>query len=233
MADVGPTFVALIRHGDYLQLPDTPSAHQPFGLTATGQLQARACADTIAEWLHRHGASLAPVIDASVLLRAWQTATLIADRLAQLGLTAPRVEAFDALTERSLGIAGNLSLQQITAAIEQDPRAGPLPPGWKADSHFRLPLPGAESLLDAGHRVATHLCERLPTASSDRPPLKLFVGHGAAFRHAAYHLNALAIADLARLSMYHAEPVVFRVHDGAWTRIAGSWKTRSEDQAPD
>ena len=31
---------ALIRHGDYRKLPDTPSAHQPFPLNAEGEAQA-------------------------------------------------------------------------------------------------------------------------------------------------------------------------------------------------
>ena len=35
---------ALIRHGDYRQLPDTPSAHQPFPLTDLGEHQAREAA---------------------------------------------------------------------------------------------------------------------------------------------------------------------------------------------
>jgi 2,3-bisphosphoglycerate-dependent phosphoglycerate mutase len=233
MAETVPGLVALIRHGDYRQLPDTPSAHQPFALTARGESQATACGDAIAGLLQRHGWSLAPVIDASVLLRAWQTASLIAERLRDLGLGAPCVEAFEALTERGLGIAGNLSLQQIAAVVEQDPRIAPLPPDWKADSRFRLPLPGAESLLDTGRRVAAHLLERFPVTPSDRPVLKLFVGHGAAFRHAAYHLGALKSDELSRLSMHHAEPVVFQVHDGAWTRIAGHWKRRPGDDAPD
>ena len=33
-----------IRHGDYQQLPDTPSAHQPFPLTQAGEKQAQQAA---------------------------------------------------------------------------------------------------------------------------------------------------------------------------------------------
>ena len=44
--------VALIRHGDYAQLPDTPSAHQPFGLTEKGCKQAQEAAVEIEKLLH-------------------------------------------------------------------------------------------------------------------------------------------------------------------------------------
>ncbi len=63
--------------------------------------------------------------------------------------------------------------------------------------------------------------------------MKLFVGHGAAFRHAAYDLGLLAFDDLARLSMYHAEPIVFRAEGGQWQRIEGGWKVRTREAAPD
>ena len=32
---------ALLRHAEYRQLPDTPSAHQPFPLTDKGRQQAK------------------------------------------------------------------------------------------------------------------------------------------------------------------------------------------------
>ena len=38
--DMARLFAALIRHGEYAQLPDTPSAHQPFALTDKGRAQA-------------------------------------------------------------------------------------------------------------------------------------------------------------------------------------------------
>lgn len=42
---------ALIRHAEYQQLPDTPSAHQPFALTTTGEQQERAAARWLAATL--------------------------------------------------------------------------------------------------------------------------------------------------------------------------------------
>lgn len=222
---------ALLRHGAYRQLADTPSAHQPFGLTARGARQAAEAAELLADTLAERRWQLDPVIDSSRLLRAWQTARAIADRLAG----AQRVEQFDALAERSVGIAANLSVAQIEQVLAEDPRYPAPPPGWKADSHYCLPLPGAESLLQAGRRVADHLAARMRALASeggrDRSVdrVKLFVGHGAAFRHAAHHLGALALDEVAALSMYHARPVFLEVGDDRWHPIAGNWKPRPSE----
>jgi hypothetical protein len=59
--------------------------------------------------------------------------------------------------------------------------------------------------------------------------VKLFVGHGAAFRHAAYHLGALRFEQIAGLSMYHGRPLFFEQGlDGRWSKLAGDWKIRGE-----
>jgi 2,3-bisphosphoglycerate-dependent phosphoglycerate mutase len=58
--------------------------------------------------------------------------------------------------------------------------------------------------------------------------LQLFVGHGAAFRHAAHCLGVLAFEQIARLSMYHARPVYLEyLPDGRWQHIGGAWKMRA------
>jgi 2,3-bisphosphoglycerate-dependent phosphoglycerate mutase len=64
---------ALIRHGDYQQLTDTPSAHQPFPLTEKGFFQANTLADLIEERCTQFKCQINPVIASSRLLRAWQT----------------------------------------------------------------------------------------------------------------------------------------------------------------
>lgn len=216
---------ALIRHGDYHQLPDTPSAHQPFGLNVDGEQQAIDGASLLATTIAEHDWALSPIVDSSRLLRAWQTARLMIDGLG--GRLA--IEEFDQLAERSVGIAANLSISRIEQVLADDPRYPSPPPGWKANSHYQLPLPGAESLLEAGRRVAGHLSARL----SDLPRngkqnrVKLFVGHGASFRHAAYHLGVLKFEQLAELSMYHARPVFLEMGaDGSWAHVAGKWKRR-------
>lgn len=217
---------ALVRHGEYHQLQDTPSAHQPFPLTAAGEGQASEAARVLREAAERHGWEPVSLIDSSQMLRAWQTARLIAD--AWPGL---EVESFDAMAERGLGCAANLTLTQIEEVLRRDPRYSEPPAGWKADSRYRLPLQGAESLLQAGERVAAHLVRRMEElrregAIGDR--LKLFVGHGAAMRHAAYHLGLLEFDQIARLSMHHARPLFLEyLPDGHWRHIEGDWKIRS------
>ena len=229
---------ALLRHGDYHQLPDTPSAHQPFPLTPLGREQAGNAGEEIAAMLDAQGWRLAPAIDSSNLLRAWQTADLLHEAF-RGGVPAVSVQGYDALAERGLGSAANLTATQIEAIIAEDPRFAPLPMNWKADSHYRLPLQGAESLMEAGERVAAHLSVQMQaladSSRSDQSPggtqrsglLKLFVGHGAAFRHAAHRLGVLAFDDIAKLSMHHARPVYLEYLPGQGFRhIAGEWKVR-------
>ncbi|MFG6178609.1 histidine phosphatase family protein [Halomonas sp. THAF12] len=230
------TIAALVRHGDYHQLPDTPSAHQPFPLTERGEAQAAAAGHAVASTLAAEGWRLDETIDASQLLRAWQTAEGLREVLREVGYQAAtggselRVESVVALAERGLGSAANLSLEQIARAVEADPRCEALPVDWKSNSHFCLPLPGAESLMEAGERVAEHLESRMAAlaARAGQDTLKLFIGHGAAFRHAAHRLGVLAFDDIARLSMYHAVPVYLeRDAQGRWRHIGGCWKVRA------
>ncbi|MEW8430739.1 MAG: histidine phosphatase family protein, partial [gamma proteobacterium symbiont of Ctena orbiculata] len=200
---------ALLRHGEYHQLPDTPSALQPFPLTATGEQQAERSVSLIQGTLKMFDWSLYPVIDSSRLLRGWQTAEVMRQGM-QIGSRQKMgIESFDALAERSLGSAANLTLKQVESILHDDPRFTPPPTGWKSDSYYRLPLQGAESLMEAGERVAEHLERRLVELQSRVAvdSVKLFVGHGAAFRHAAYHLGVLAFEQIAALSMYHCRPV--------------------------
>jgi 2,3-bisphosphoglycerate-dependent phosphoglycerate mutase len=146
------------------------------------------------------------------------------------------IEEFDALAERSLGAACNLSIRQIESTLLADPRFELLPPDWKSNSHFRLPLQGAESLMEAGDRVARHLESRLEELQAvvDRDTLKLFVGHGAAFRHAAYRLGVLDFEQIADLSMHHCRPVFLeRRQAGDWRHLTGEWKVRSQGETVD
>jgi len=221
---------ALVRHGDYQQLANTPSAHQPYPLNSEGESQALQGAQSLREMVVRHDWSLVPCIDSSRLLRAWQTAVIFADSLAELAACTLPVESYDALAERGVGCLANLTITQIEAVLQQDPRVSDPPADWKANSHYRLPLQGAESLLEAGERVAGHLSHTmaaLPPDEHDR--VKLFVGHGAAFRHAAWHLGVLAFGQIRQLSMYHCQPVMLEyLPDGHWRHFAGEWKVRSE-----
>jgi len=230
---------ALIRHGDYQQLENTPSAWQPFPLNEAGQKHARLAAQRIQDTLIEHSWQLHSECDSSQLLRAWQTADIICRLLKDpqfthdIKLTTDiQINSYDALAERSVGSAANLNITQIESIINNDPRFKPLPENWKSNSHFCLPLQGAESLMDSGKRVAEHLLTTMThlKQSVQQSTVKLFVGHGAAFRHAAYHLGILQFEQIAQLSMYHDQPVfVELLDDGSWVQTAGTWKVRKKD----
>lgn len=223
---------ALIRHGDYRQLPGTPSAHQPFPLTSDGEAQARQAAVALRDAVDSNGWTLSPSVDSSQLLRAWQTAQIITDELTDIFREPPKVTGFDELAERGLGSANNLTINQIEAVIREDPRFPELPSDWKSNSHFRLPLQGAESLMESGERVAAHLDQRMAALAkiSENDTLQLFIGHGAAFRHAAYRLGVLDFEQIAQLSMYHAQPVYLEyLSAGSWQHVDGQWKVRRTD----
>lgn len=225
---------ALIRHGDYRQLPETPSAHQPFPLTAEGETQARQAGAALRATIETSGWTLSPAVDSSQLLRAWQTAQIIIAELANHFPTPPQLSGFDDLAERGLGSAANLSISAIESIVREDPRFPELPADWKSNSGFRLPLQGAESLLQAGERVAAHISRQMQALSGQASgdTLKLFVGHGAAFRHAAYHMGVLSYEQIAQLSMYHAQPVFLEYLAGdGWRHIGGEWKIRAAQSA--
>ena len=235
--------LAWIRHGEYAQPPGVPSAHLPYGLTSRGRDQAVAAARAVWDFARDRQLELDPVIDCSSLRRAWETAHGIAEELARLGGPALRVEAFDALAERSLGAAANLTVDQIEAVLAADPRYGAPAPAWKRDPHYTLPLHGAESLAQAGERVAGHVLGRLHGVRS--ASLKLFVGHGGAFRHAALSLGLLNIDDVRALSMHHGAPIYFEQRtestglpasvrasagapDARLIHLAGEWRKRTD-----
>lgn len=221
---------ALIRHGDYHQLPDTPSAHQPWPLNNTGETQAQEGVQLLHDMIVRNDWTLVHSIDSSRLLRAWQTAVIFADGLADLAASTPQIESYDELAERGVGSLANLTIAQIEAVLHQDPRVSDPPADWKADSHYRLPLQGAESLLEAGERVAGHLSKSMAgLLPDDHDRIKIFVGHGAAFRHAAYHLGVLAFEQIRQLSMFHCQPVMIEyLPGGQWRHVEGDWKVRPE-----
>ncbi|MBT8439106.1 MAG: histidine phosphatase family protein [Gammaproteobacteria bacterium] len=221
-----------IRHGDYHQLPDTPSAHQPFALNKDGHRQAAQCVPLLREMLHENDWQMHPLIHSSNLLRGWQTASIIAAGFEQV----EKVQGFDALAERCLGSAANLSVSQIEKILDDDPRFEMPPPDWKSNSHYCLPLQGAESLMMAGERIAAHVQHSIDAIENDSDMILalLFVGHGAAFRHAAHKLGVLEFEEIKQLSMYHATPVAMQKQpDGSYQHIAGAWKQRDSQETLD
>jgi broad specificity phosphatase PhoE len=227
--------LAWIRHAEYAQPSGVPSAHLPHGLTARGREQARAAAHGVLAFAREHELELHPVVACSSLRRAWETADLLRHELMRIGGPALALEELPALAERSLGAAANLSVGEIEAALCADPRFEAPPRGWKRDPRYRLPLLGAESLEEAGARVARHVATRM-RALAGGACLKLFIGHGGAFRHAAFALGLLSSEAARRRSMQHAAPLYFE-HDvlggglERFVHIAGEWLLR-EDEIP-
>lgn len=218
------TALALVRHGAYHQLPETPSALQPYALTEQGADEVRRQAQQFGAWLTESGFTLKPDIHCSTLLRAWQTAEIFREELRALFKEPASSQCFSALCERSVGAVANLTVSEIERIAELDPRVDPLPSGWKSQSNFKLPFDGAESLLEAGERVAKHLAT-FPLSDPGKE-IQLVVGHGASIRHACYHLNLIEFDDIRRLSMFYGHPVVFQKQDQGWTRLYGNWKRR-------
>ncbi|MEO1115690.1 MAG: histidine phosphatase family protein, partial [Pseudomonadota bacterium] len=122
----------------------------------------------------------------------------------------------------------NLTIAEIEDILDQDPRYVRPPQNWKSDSHYKLPAQGAESLMEAGARVAQCLVSHMNRlAGAPEANARIFVGHGASLRHAAHHLGVLGLEDIRRLSMHHARPVVLkRTQQGTWHHHSGSWKER-------
>ncbi|MCA9727783.1 MAG: hypothetical protein KC729_08880, partial [Candidatus Eisenbacteria bacterium] len=126
------------------------------------------------------------------------------------------------------------SRAEIERIVARDPRVS-LPEGWRLDSRLRLPFLGAETLMEAGARVLEHLERRmaeLREASEDT--LKVFVGHGGGFRHAAIHMGLLTVEQMPALSMEYCQPVHLEYRGpGKWSHLAGDWKIRRRETPRD
>jgi broad specificity phosphatase PhoE len=222
-AATGPIAV-LIRHGDYHQRKNVPSALQPFPLTKQGEAQGKACGEDLSAWLSDEHLTLNPIVYSSCQLRAWQTARLACDVLIKHGHTLT-IEQTPSLAERSVGSAANLTLDEIETILTEDPRFDTPPVAWKSDSDYCLPLQGAESLIMAGQRVADHLTRT--TAQQPAGTVTLHFGHGASFRHAAHLLGVLTRDQIAQYSMHHARPLhLCHIENGTWAQTGGTWKIR-------
>jgi len=228
------TIAALMRHSVYHQPADVPSAHLPYPLTEAGRQIAREQGRLLAGTLRERRWTLQPIVDCSPLLRAWETAEIVVAELS-LALDVPlRVEQYAELAERGLGAGANLTTEQLRRIVDEDPRFASLPADWKSRSDYRLPLLGAESMSDAGERTAKHIVGRMLGLPDEDDTVKLFVGHGGAFRHAAAALGAMRVDDVQKLSMEHCRPVfIERLADGSWIHAGGSWKVRKAVSAPD
>jgi 2,3-bisphosphoglycerate-dependent phosphoglycerate mutase len=222
-------FAALARHGHYDQLAEVPSAHQPQPLSAQGVRQALALAEELLRIARDQGVEIHPVIDSSPILCAFQSADVAARELERSTGASFVVEQFDTLSERCLGPMANLTIAEIERALARDLRHPSPPARWWLRSDYRLPYSGAESLLDAGQRVAHHLVERSAQLAREveRDTLKLFVGHAGAFRHSAVVLGVLELSAAQTLSMHHGRILLLeQERDKGFRHVGGDWKPR-------
>jgi len=225
----GRRVAGFVRHGHFDRPDDTASAHSLFPLTGKGREQAKNAVDPILECCEELGLELDPRIEASQLLRAWETANLIAEALAARTGKRFHVFARDELVERGLGSCANMTFDRIREVLSNDPRLGPLPEGWRRMPEFRLPVPGAESLMHAGARTAARVATSLDSipAEDDRDLMRLFVAHSGCLRHATVQLGALDVRVVAGLSMDFGQSVfVEKLANGDWVHIAGQFKKR-------
>ncbi|WP_240009647.1 histidine phosphatase family protein [Marinomonas algicola] len=227
--------LALIRHGAYHQRKNTPSALQPFQLSEAGKQEIVLEAKKFASFIKENNWALHPVVHSSNQLRAWQTAEIYQRELADIFSEAPTHITHNDLSERSVGSLANLTIKEIEDVLKSDPRFEVPPENWKSDSHYCLPLQGAESLMMAGKRVSNYLVNQSikkhlvtePTETDKE--VRLFFGHGASFRHAAFHLNVINMCDIKQFSMHHGRAVMIQQQiDGQWQHIAGEWKIRQQ-----
>ena len=225
----GRRIAAFVRHGHFDRPKDVASAHSLFPLSERGRDQARRAADPILELCEELGVELDPRIEASQLLRAWETAILIAESLTARTGKRFHVLQRDEIVERGLGSCANMTFDEIRTMLAADPRLGTLPDGWRRMPEFRLPVQGAESLMQAGARTATRVATSLDSIPSEDPRdlMRVFVAHSGCLRHAAVQLGALDVRVVPGLSMDFAQAVfIEKLPNGDWVHIAGQFKKR-------
>ena len=223
----GRRIAAFVRHGHFARPEGVASAHSLFPLSEKGREQARHAAEPILKLCEDLGLELDHRIEASQLLRAWETANLIAGTLTTRTGERFHVLQRDELVERGLGSCANMTFDAIREMLASDPRLGVLPEGWRRMPEFRLPVQGAESLMQAGARTATRVATSLGSISDEDPRdlMRLFVAHSGCLRHAAVQLGALDVRVVPGLSMDFAQSVFLeKLPNGDWVHIAGQFK---------
>ena len=223
-----------LRHSIYQQPKGVPSALLPHPITDEGVEQAQKAAETLIQFFEHKPEKIPDCIESSCLLRAYQTAEIIAETLGQKFSKTISIVETDQLVERSMGAMANLDVETIEKILSKDKRYESPPEGWKSSADYKLPYIGAESLSEAGIRVSNYI-KNPPSAHCNWTPEKyrLLVGHGASFRHACAQMGILKKEDIPKLSMYYAAPLFFEENNGVWNKIEGEWKIRNRKDAID
>jgi 2,3-bisphosphoglycerate-dependent phosphoglycerate mutase len=216
------------RHARYEQPLGVVGAHLPYPLTGEGKAEARAAADRVLAFVAAYRCDLETVIDCSSLLRAYETAWILSRALTERRREPFTVREFPELTERSVGAATNLSLREIDSVMQRDPRMDEAPAGWERDPHYRLPFPGAESLVEAGARVARHIreaAEAIRRRGGGEDRMKIVVGHSGSLLHALVHLGAFDLDAVSELTLPYARPVPIAqdAEAGGWNLLDRTW----------
>lgn len=223
----GRRVAAFIRHGHFDRPDATASAQSLYPLSAQGRVQAAEAVGPILELCADLGLEVDARIEASQLLRAWQTAKLLSESLGERTGRHFHVIERDELIERGLGSATNLCFDRIEALLGADPRQAQLPKGWRRMPEFRLPVQGAESLMQAGARVAARVAASLDGIPEDDPRdlVRLFVAHSGCLRHAAVALGAIDVRVVPGLSMDFAQTVMIeKLPGGDWVHVGGQFR---------
>lgn len=219
-----------MRHAHFDRPSRLASAHLPYPLSSEGREQAKAAAESLLRIARELDLALDPTIETSQLLRAWETGHILAEELRRRTGQRFVVEERIELIERSLGSCANLLFEQIETLLARDPRLEPLPPEWRRSATFRLPVPGAESLLESGVRAARRIDRSLAGATApdpERDVLKLFVAHGGCLRHAAVARGILPVDEAIKLTMdYCGSVLIESIGPERWRHVGGEWKKR-------
>lgn len=213
-------YLIFLRHAIYEQPKQVPSALLPHPLTSVGRVQATEGAKKITDFIQNHQINFPIKIETSSLLRAYETGTIIKNALENQYNIDILMQETDELTERRLGAMANLTVKAIEEIVNKDPRYPSPPKNWKSTSDYKLPYIGCESLNEAGKRIVNYI------EANHFDGLRILVGHGASFRHAAKALNILKAEDIPKLSMHYATPLLFKYVNGKWEHIDGKWKIR-------
>ncbi len=223
----GRRVAGLVRHGHFDRPDETASAHRLLALSDEGRAQARAGADAILMLCQEQNLELDSTIEVSQLLRAWETGTILAEQFTEkLGISFD-VKEHDEIIERGIGSCANLRFSEIEAVLALDPRLEPLPTGWRRRPEFKLPVQGAESLMQAGMRTGSYIATSVDAMPDDDPRdlLRLFVAHSGCLRHAAVYLGAVDIGEVSGLSMNFCQTILIeKSESGDWERRGGDWK---------
>jgi 2,3-bisphosphoglycerate-dependent phosphoglycerate mutase len=223
----GRRVAAFVRHGHFDRPEGTASAHSLYPLSAEGRGQATRAAVPILEMCRDLDLEIDSRIEASQLLRAWQTAKIVGEALGERTGERFYVIQRDELIERGLGSATNMTFERIHEMLAADPRVGPLPDGWRRMPEFRLPVQGAESLMQAGARVASRVASSINSIPDDdeRDVVRLFVAHSGCLRHAAVALGAVDVRVVPGLSMDFAQTVMIeKLPNGDWVHVGGQFR---------